>query len=228
MCRKDSFCRGCHTNLNKTLEAQMAMQKILDEKQFVEGVVNLSILRQCPKMFSPDKKLLCEKYEVRIKTFALNEFLGRPVPNVLNLRNIMEDAAGGNFTKLDEILGFLNAKGEEIQILPFQQQLKMNDIMINILKAKGLDFDTMVQEIVKFKIESIKRTDKADRKDKKQRISKIKLSNQRKLGAVVKSVPAKQDSKEIADQQKEQNDSDRIKTAKDYEHYRKSKRPARI
>ena len=44
----------------------------------------------------------------------------------------------------------------------------------------------------------------------------------------MKSVPAKHVSKKVADQQKEQNDFDRIKTAKDYEHYRKSKRPARI
>ena len=62
--------------------------------------------------------------------------------------------------------------------------------------------------------------------EKKRRITKMKLSSQRKLRAVVndsdKSVQVD------LDDSKKANDSGKIKTAKDFEHYRKSKRPTRI
>ena len=88
--------------------------------------------------------------------------------------------------------------------------------MINILEAKGIDFYSYIERIF---IEIYEET----RIEKKQKISKMKLKNQRKLGAVTKTVPPK--STEVETEEK---GSRKIKTAKDHEHYRKSKRPARL
>ena len=43
-----------------------------------------------------DEKLLSEKYWTRFETFALNELLGRPVPNVINLNYMLEEAMSGD------------------------------------------------------------------------------------------------------------------------------------
>ena len=76
-------------------------------------------------------------------------------------------------------------------------------------------------------LEALETDSKNKRREKKQKISKMKLKNQRKLGAVAKSVPTKS-SIETENQENGSSDSGKIKTAKDHEHYRKSKRPARI
>ena len=227
MCSEESYCPRCHKNKESDFVAQSAMQQICDEKQFVNAVVDLTLLKQYPKLFPSDKRLFCAKYDVMLKTLAMNEFLGRPVPNVINLRAMMEEAAEGEFSRLDKTLGFLNDSDEEMERVQFLQQLRMNDIMRKLLKAQGLDFDAVIQAIAKFKMEGMTRTAKAEKKEKKRRISRMKLNNQRKLGAVVKTTENSVQV-ELEDPEKGCNDSGKPKTAKYYRHYKKSKRPTRI
>ena len=227
MCRKNSFCPNCHGNMGKTVQARQQLANMLTDKPFVLAVVNNSNLKQVPDMYPGKKQLISAKYDVKLKTFALNEFLGRPVPNnyVNDLSVIQEEALKGQFTRLDKTLGFVDNDGKEVEMISLEQQQKMNDIMINILKAKGLDFDDIIAETARLIREELNRSSKKDRKDKKRKISKMKLKNQRKLGVVAKPVPTKSDP----DAENQENGSNgKIKTAKDHEHYRKSKRPTRI
>ena len=228
MCSEESYCPRCHKNKETDFIRQGAMQQICDEKQFVNAVVDLTLLKQYPKLFPSDKRLFCAKYDVMLKTLAMNEFLGRPVPNVINLRAMMEEAAEGDFSRLDKILGFQNDNDEEMERAQFLKQLRMNDIMMKLLKAKGLDFDMTIKAIAKFKMESMTITAKAEKREKKRKITKMKLKTQRKLGAVVKTSPEKSVQGELEDPDKGCNDSGKPKTAKYYRHYKKSKRPTRI
>ena len=98
--------------------------------------------------------------------------------------------------------------------------------MISILKAKGLNFDEYIEETAYIVQVGLNRRFKRNRQEKKQKISKMKLKNQRKLGAVARPVPTK--SNPEAENQENGSDFGKIKTAKDHEHYRKSKRPTRI
>ena len=66
-----------------------------------------------------------------------------------------------------------------------------------------------------------------NKNEKKQKIRKMKLKSQRKLSAVNKTAPTKSTAKE-PDREKVSIAPSKIKTAKDHEHYRKSKRPTRI
>ena len=225
MCRKNSFCHNCHGNIRKTLQARQQLVNLISNKQFVWAVINNSTLKLHPEMFPGKKQLISEKYDVKLKTFALNEFLGRPVPNVIDLSMIQQEALKGQFTRLDKTLGFVDNDGKEVEMISLEQQQKMNDIMINILKAEGLDFDDIIAETARLIREELNRSSKKDRKDKKRKISKMKLKNQRKLGVVAKPVPTKSDP----DAENQENGSNgKIKTAKDHEHYRKSKRPTRL
>ena len=227
MCRKNSFCPNCHGNMGQTVQARQQLAYLLNDKEFVLAYVNNSNLKQRPEMYPGKEKLLSAKYDVKLKTFALNEFLGRPVPNnyVNDLSVIQEEALKGQFTRLDKTLGFVDNDGKEVEMISLEKQQKMNDIMINILKAEGLDFDDIIAETARLIREELNRSSKKDRKDKKRKISKMKLKNQRKLGVVAKPVPTKSDP----DAENQENGSNgKIKTAKDHEHYRKSKRPTRI
>ena len=147
MCRKNSFCHNCHGNIRKTLQARQQLVNLLSNKQFVWAVVNNSTLKLHPEMFPGKKQLISEKYDVKLKTFALNEFLGRPVPNVIDLTVIHQEALRGQFARLDKTLGFVDNDGKEVEMIPLQQQQKMNDIMINVLKVQGLDFDEEREEL---------------------------------------------------------------------------------
>ena len=227
MCRKNSFCHNCHGNIRKTLQARQQLVNLLSNKQFVWAVVNNSTLKLHPGMFPGKKQLISEKYDVKLKTFALNEFLGRPVPNVIDLSMIQQEALKGQFTRLDKTLGFIDNDGKEVEMIPLQQQQKMNDIMINVLKAQGLDFDAIIAETVRLHHETTKIESKNERKEKQRKISKMKLKNQRKLAVVAKPVPTKSDP-EAENQENGSSDFGKIKTAKDHEHYRKSKRPTRL
>ena len=102
MCR-NPFCFNHHRNVEKTTQARLRLAEIVDGKQ-----------NPC------DNKLFCAKYEERLKTFALNEVLGRPVPNVINLNAIVAEARTGNFNRLDQTLGFTDSKGEELDVPPFE------------------------------------------------------------------------------------------------------------
>ena len=227
MCRNNSFCGNCHGNIGKTLQARQQLINILSNKQFVWAVVNNSTLKLHPEMFPGKRQLISDKYDVKLKTFALNEFLERPVPNVIDLSVIQQEALRGQFARLDKTLGFVDNDSKEVEMIPLQQQQKMNDIMINILKAQGLDFDAIIAETVRLHFETTEIESNNDRKEKKRKISKMKLKNQRKLGAVAKSDPTKSDP-EVENQKVCRSDFGKIKTAKDHEHYRKSKRPTRI
>ena len=227
MCRKNSFCHNCHGNIGKTLQARQQLVNMLSNKQFVWAVVNNSTLKLHPEMFPGKRQLISDKYDVKLKTFALNEFLGRPVPNVIDLTVIHQEALRGQFARLDKTLGFVDNDGKEVEMIPLQQQQKMNDIMINILKAQGLDFDAIIAETVRLHLKTTEIESKNERKEQKRKISKMKLKNQRKLGAVAKPVPTKSNPK-AENKENDSSDFGKIKSAKDHEHYRKSKRPTRI
>ena len=229
-CPRSSMAR-CHTNSDVDFQlAQVTIRQICDENQFVNVLVLLSLIKEEPTLFRTivptDERLLCAKYDVRLKTLAMNELLGRPVPKVINLKALFAEAIEGKFSRFDKILGFVNDDDEEIEMLPFEKQLQMNVIMLKLLKAKGTDFDLILGAIKNFKIEGMVRMGFKKIEEKKRRITKMKLSSQRKLRAVVddsdKSVQVD------LDDSKKANDSGKIKTAKDFEHYRKSKRPTRI
>ena len=226
MCRfihsEESYCPRCHKNKNQDILTPSTMEQICDEKQFVDVYAYLSLLKEYPRLYPKYEKLFSEKYDVRLKTLAMNEFLGRSVPNVIDFSSIFIDAMDGNFTRLDKILGFVK-NGEEIEIPPLKQQLQINEIMSKLLKAKGTDFGLIVEAIRNFKKESIAIIVIEEKRETKRRLSKMKLKNQRKLGAVEKN-----DADKSAQDSKKANDSGKIKTAKDFEHYRKSKRPIRI
>ena len=229
-CPRSSMAR-CHTNSDVDFQlAQVTIRQICDENQFVNVFVLLSLIKEEPTLFRrivpTDERLLCAKYDVRLKTLAMNELLGRPVPKVINLKALFAEAIEGKFSRFDKILGFVNDDDEEIEMLPFEKQLQMNVIMLKLLKAKGTDFDLILGAIKNFKIEGMVRMGFKKIEEKKRRITKMKLSSERKLRAVVndsdKSVQVD------LDDSKKANDSGKIKTAKDFEHYRKSKRPTRI
>ena len=114
---KNPFCFNHHRNVEKTIQSRMR-----------RAVANIPIWKETLKYHPCDSKLFCPK---RLKTFALNEVLGRPVPNILNLA----EARAGNFNRLDQTLGFTDNNGEELEVQPFKQQLKMNSIMENIVKT---------------------------------------------------------------------------------------------
>ena len=229
-CPRSSLAR-CHKNSDVDFQlAQVTIRQICDENQFVNVFVLLSLIKEEPTLFRTivptDERLLCAKYDVRLKTLAMNELLGRPVPKVINLKALFAEAIEGKFSRFDKILGFVNDDDEEIEMLPFEKQLQMNVIMLKLLKAKGTDFDLILGAIKNFKIEGMVRMGFKKIEEKKRRITKMKLSSERKLRAVVndsdKSVQVD------LDDSKKANDSGKIKTAKDFEHYRKSKRPTRI
>lgn len=218
MCR-NPFCFNHHRNVEKTTQARLRLAEIVDGKQFLNAVANISIWKETPKYHPCDNKLFCAKYEERLTTFALNEVLGRPVPNVINLYYMLEEASTGDFARLDKTLGFVDNEGKEVEMAPLEQQYKMNDIMMKILEAKGVVFYSLIYRI---SIDIYEET----QLQKKQKIRKLKLQNQRQLGAVTKTVSQKSSCKES-----EENGSttrSKIKTAKDHEHYRKSQRPARL
>ena len=225
MCRKNSFCGKCHGNISQTVQSRAQLFNVLNNNPFVYAYAGNSTLKQFPDMYASKKQLISDKYDVKLKTFALNELLGRPVPIVVDLDAIMEEALRGQFAKLDKTLGFIDNDGKEVEMIPLEQQQKMNNIMINVLKSQGLDFDAIIMETTNLKLMAIDHLSKNERKEKKQKISKLKLKNQRKLGAVAKPVPTKTDP-ETGNQ--ENCNNGKIKTAKDHEHYRKSKRPTRI
>ena len=227
MCQ-NPFCFNHHRNVEKTIQSRMRLAETVDGKQFLNAVANISIWKETPKYHPCDSKLFCAKYEERLKTFALNEVLGRPVPNVLNLHAIVAEARAGNFNRLDQTLGFTNNNGEELEVQPFKQQLKMNSIMENIVKTQGLDYDAIIMELMRAKYRQATRSSKEFRKEKKNKIRKMKLNNQRKLGAITNSISEKSARNEAEAPVNGRNDSSKTKTAKDFEHYRKSKRPTRI
>ena len=227
MCKGNTFGLICHRNFRNSTQERKHLIEIASDKPFVKAAAAVSIFKNNQKLFPCNKKLFSEKYDTKIRTYALNELLGRPAPSMLNSNHLgimLNEAKYGNFTRLDQILGFASTEKEN-EMIPIEQQLKMNSIMVNVLKAKGLDFDAIIAESAREKIQRSIQADENKRMEKQRKITKMKLNNQTKLG-VVKSVPRKSDP--IDDQEKRCKDARKIKTAKDHEHYRKSQRPTRI
>ena len=228
MPRKNNFCPYSHRNIGKRKSTGDQLDEIANNKPWVMAMVEIDLLEPLQKSLYPasihkkvgDEKLLSVKYWIRFETLALNELLGRPVPNVINLYFMIQDEArSGDFTRLDRTLGFVDNEGNQVEMAPIEQQLKMNDIMMNILEAKGVNFYALIERLF---IDIYEET----QWQKKQKVSKMKRKNQRKLGAVTKTVPQKSTSKES--EEKDSTTRSKIKTAKDHEHYRKSQRPARL
>ena len=229
MSAKDYFCPISHIGFGKTETEKITKQvEIIENTTFFVGVVRMYFNKLAPNKFQCHKNLLSAKYDVRLKTYALNELLERPVPGVINLWHILEEAEAGKFARLDKILGFIDDEGNEVEMIPIEQQQKINDIMISILKAKGLNFDEYIEETAYIVQVGLNRRFKRNRQEKKQKISKMKLKNQRKLGAVSETASTKSASQEAETGEKGSSAPIKIKTAKDFEHYRKSKRPTRI
>ena len=222
MARKNRFSPYSHRNIRKGVQARNDLDDIANNKPWVMAMVEIDMLEPLQKTNLKkigDEKLLSEKYWTRFETFALNELLGRPVPNVINLYYMLEEAMSGDFTRLDKTLGFVDNEGKEVEMASLEQQYKMNDIMMKILEAKGVVFYSLIYRI---SIDIYEETEWR----KKQKIRKLKLQNQRKLGAVTKTVSQKSSCKES--EEKGSTTRRKIKTAKDHEHYRKSQRPARL
>ena len=132
----------------------------------------------------------------------------------------------GKFERLDATIGMKSSKSDEDDELmkKLERQVKMNDIMINILKSRGLDFDEIIAVAAKMKLEIVNTNAKIDKKEKKKQVSKMNLKNQQKLGDIQ---PSNSTANEKSPE-KVSNNSGKIKTAKDFEHYRKTKKPTRI
>ena len=64
---------------------------------------------------------------------------------------MMEEPTAQKLARLDKILGFVDNEGKEIEIIRLEQQLKMNDIMVDILKKRGLDFEAAIAEAANLK-----------------------------------------------------------------------------
>ena len=229
MSRMNCFTPNSHRFIGKTItERTMKQTEIVNNNPFFMAVVRMYFIKLAPNKFPCHKDLLSTKYDVRLKTYALDELLGRPVPSVINLKSILDEAVPGDFTSLDKALEFVDDAGNEVEMMPLEQQQKMNDVMIKILQAQGLDFDAYIEEVAYLKVTAIKHRSKLNRKENKQKISKMKLKNQRRLGAVSKTASAKSAFEETETGEKGSSTPIKIKTAKDHEHYRKSKRPTRI
>ena len=223
------FTPNSHTFIGKTTTERRMKQTELMDNPFFMAVVQTYIIKLVPDNFPNQADLLTAKYDVRLRTYALNELLGRPVPSVISILGLTEtEEREIGYARLDKILGFVDDEGNEVELIPIEQQQKMNDIMIKILKTQGLDFDAYIEEAAYLKTVMIKQRRKINRQEKKQKISKMKLKNQRKLGAVSKIVKTKSASEEAENEEKGPSAPIKIKTAKDFEHYRKSKRPIRI
>ena len=233
MCKGNTNCPICGQNMGKSVQERQHLIEIAADKPFVQVVATISVFRNNSKLFPCKKKrLLPLRYELKLITYAMNELLGRSVPSVLNpthLGAMLAEAKVGNFARLDQILGFASNDGKEKEIHDMEYHFKMNNIMHKILKARGLDYAAIIAESARIKIAGsillggVRRDN--NRKEKQQKITKMKLINQRNLGAV-KTCPSRPDS--VDNQVQRCKDDGKIKTAKDHEHYRKSQRPTRI
>ena len=169
MCRNkfNSMCPQCKKNNENRLQVAL----LVEDKQYVKAFRALYIFKQYPKKYPCNKKLLTAKYEVKLKAFALNELLDRPVPYVVYLGAELAAAKYGKFERLDATLGIDSSKSDEDDELmkELERQVKMNDIMINILKARGLDFDEIIAVAAKMKLEIVNNNAKLHQKKRRNK-----------------------------------------------------------
>ena len=216
-CRRNCMCLKCQ----KYWENEKRVYDLVKDMPFVHAVVDIHMSKRYPKYFPCNKKLLTPKYEVKLKTFALNELLGRPVPNVIHLGAEIGLATYGNFEKLDSTLGIDSNISDENEL---KKQSKINDIMANVLKARGVDFDEIIAVTTETVFDGLEYLDKMESIEKTTKVRKMKLKNQRKL----ENIEPSQSNGNEKSPEKVSNNSGKRKTAKDFEHYRKTKKPNRI
>ena len=155
----------------------------------------------------------------------MNELLGRPVPKVLTLRMALFEASEGNFEYLDRILGFVDSEGKEIQMPSKNDQEKMLDVMDGILLAQGKDFVALGEALAKwirhyvlYETVLYENYEEFKKKQYEANLEKfydnLSKSTKKPLTQTTETNKSKMTSK--------------IKIAKDFEHYRKTKRPARL
>ena len=201
---------------------EYAVYQIVESKPFVHAVVSIHLSKQYPRDFPCNKMLLTPKYEVPLMTNALNELLGRPAPRVIYLGAVMAAAKNGDFEQLDATLG-IDSNGE-LEPWELEKQVKMNNIMKNIVKARIGDFDEIVAVTTQICLDGIDYLDKNYSNEKTNKVRKMKAKHQRKLEKIE---PSQSNANEKSDE-KVSNNSGKSKTAKDFEHYRKTKKPTRI
>ena len=75
MCQ-NPFCFNHHRNVEKTTQARLRLAEIVDGKQFLNAVANISIWKETPKYNPCDSKLFCAKERLDTKNYLhINNFL---------------------------------------------------------------------------------------------------------------------------------------------------------
>ena len=209
-----------------------ASLELAQKHTFLEGLslvqamyASVSPVKGWHRFIRCDTKLFSKKYTLRLNTFAMNELLGRPVPKVLTLRMALFEASEGNFEYLDRILGFVDSEGKEIQMPSKNDQEKMLYVMDGILLAQGKDFVALGEALAKwirhyvlYETVLYENYEEFKKKQYEANLEKfydnLSKSTKKPLTQTTETNKSKMTSK--------------IKIAKDFEHYRKTKRPARL
>ena len=193
---------------------------------FVEAIGIVSAMIDYSHRILLDSKLFSKKYLIKLETFAMNELLGRPAPRVLTLKPMVFEASWGNYEDLDQVLGLADTSGKEDQELCESQELKMHTVMNDVLMAQGKDFYAIVDAIGKYycrmefdKIFAMRQKDELKKKTFEVDLQKFykNLFESAEKPSETKTTDADSNSR-----------SSKAKNAKDFEHYRKTKRPARL
>ena len=195
---------------------------------FLEGIGIVLAMIRYRKKVRCDSKLLSLKYKTKLSTFAMNELLGRPAPRVSTLKPMIFEARQGNYEDLDHVLGFVDSDGKEIQGQSVSQQRKMHDVMDGVLSAQGKEFYAIVDCIAEYYcmvFDKFFAKKESQKKEAKKKAFEVDL--QKFYENLFKSAVKPSEAKTTNDTKKS-NEPSKTKSAKDFEHYRKTKRPARL
>ena len=230
--------------------------ELANEHPFIEACGLLKgiydSLSKRPRSIPCDPRLLSKKYMLRLQDFAMNELFGKPAVRQSSMRPILADARKGNFEELDQILGFMDSEGKEIQLPPENQRDKMFNEMDNVLLEQGTDFIAICESIGKYYCRLFEKKIKTEESNIKKEIKKeqfkkqmeeLKLKSeqwkikQKKLRKKAREdqlqqlrdlIKSAEEPSKTADDTIKSNEASKGKKAKDFEHYRKTKRPARL
>ena len=209
-------CTEQHQFLNSCLE-------LMSMNPFLDTLTLLYFLRDTSD--EPEKEIYGEKYFIRFETFAMNEMLGRPTPKVLDMNGFLLDSLKGNSDNLDRVLGFADSS-----LPPLSDQLRMNDIMKKILHAKGKDFRAIVVTLTVYRTdlfyEKLDQITKAKSRKIRQKENYQSFLEYQKLSK--RNERADSTKKRKPEETDENATVGQVKKAKDFEHYRKNQRPARL
>ena len=214
--------------LRREPEFYFSCLDLMYQHTFLHNYTIMQLLQTACSGGDNETKLFEEKYVVRFETFALNELLDRPTPQVMDhylTSSLIEVRDDGNSRNLDRLLGFVDDYGNKISLQPLSEQKRMNDIMEKILHAKGKDFHAITQAIYKMKLGILSKTISKRSKKKSKKI-KQKLNVQQFIES--KEIEESNLRKRKSEQPDENPTATKVKTAKDFEHYRKTQRPARL